>query len=367
MFRINRIKIFRRILILMILVVVAPIVTAQPDHLFTKNDFRDVLISCKDAEFSGKKATVEFKGSKYEAVYDGMGNLNKLDPEIPLGDFKVEYCYSVTETDGKSGVGMSYMSTLKNSMENFVFNYMICPDGELWFYADKPEKYTIPLPEKAYAREQCLSIKKGNAVNYVSVMRKDRSWFLVINTDTVKRITEPAYKSETDNSDIEVQAPLLNYQSNVLLHKGKQKLEFISSSQTFYAISTELDKVASLLKNLTGSYSLSPDCKAGSTSYVFDIQVEYIQEGFDHKVLISGITSQPRYYYLKKNNVTGSWYCDLNEKDVIVYGGNQYKIKILNFLPFPKFSKISFKLELREMADNGYYLFDCDYSGSRRE
>ncbi len=336
----------------------------QTDYLFSKPNFRDVLISCKDVEFLTNRTLVEFSGSKYEGYYDFMGNLNKLDRDIPLGDFKVTYTYSVKEGSENCMLGMTYLTQDKNSSTYFTFSFMLSQSGELHFFSGIPVKYEAPFAEKNFTIEPCPSLKKGFALNEVSVVRESRNWYLLVNTDTVKKVVEPAYKVPNSEQLSFNPAPLLHYNSNVLLRKGKQKLEFYKCSQTFYPISSEIEAISTLLVNLTGNYTLTPDCKTGSTSYCFNIRVIYEREGMDHKVLISGITVEPRHYYLRKDKVFNNWYCDMNENDVLVSNGEKYNIRRLYFYPSKHSSSISFNVQRREAKDGGVYLFDCDFRGS---
>lgn len=336
---------------------------AQSNLIFSKNNFKDVVSRGKNVTYDENNIILQCKSAKYEGLFDLFGNMNKISKTIPVGDFEVSYQYKTTETTQKSSLGMLYRTQHPTTKEFFTFSYLINQKGELFFYAEKHSSYKRLIPIKEYKKFLIPSYQKGEVKNNVMIQRKNRNWLLIINGDTIKNIMEPMYVNSSGTIKEEAPAPLDKFDSNVLLYQGKQRIIFYNCNQTFYAINEEFEKDIKQLEKLSGRYRVTPNCKEGNSSYVFDIEVTYKNDDFDHMVYLVGVTNQPKRYYLKKHTLSGVWYCDLNESDALIADGISYPIKKLYF--YTSSPRISFAIEKREIKDNTMYSINCDYTGNK--
>ncbi len=335
----------------------------QTNLVHSKNTFKDVVWSAENVSYDGSKSTVVVKSPKYAGLSHLYGNLNNINRNISVGDFKVKYEYLVTQADKKSNHGMLYRTYNQTTGEHFTLSYLINQNGELLFYAQKDNKRKPLIPLKEHEKLVVQSFKKGNEKNQIVIERKNRNWLLIINSDTIKNVIEPIYTNTSGSYKSEKRAPLLKFDSNVLIYSGKQTISFDNCYQAFYAINEEFEKDKKSLEEMAGVYLFKPKCKEGSSTYIFNVEVKYQNDGFEHMVHLSGVSNKPQLLYLKKHTVSGVWYCDLNDSDALIVNGETYPIKKLYF--YTSSPRITFEIHKSEIKNNAMYSIHCDYIGDK--
>jgi hypothetical protein len=336
--------------------------SAQDNLIFTKKNFADVVQPADEAETIGTTSTVWCRSDKYRGLYSLFGNLNKVNKDVAIGDFKVTYTYTTKTSKDNTALGLSYVTFNEPSSEFFMFSYMLTPSGDLKFFSGKGLKYFQPVPEKEFVSEPCAAVKTGGLPNTVSVERKGRQWTLVVNDQVVKQLQEPEYVKAPKSGSV---APLDRFTSNVLLVKGKQELEFKNCIQSFYALASDYNKDVEDLASVAGHYRLEPKCTEGGTNIIFDVEVRYFREGFHHKVNIAGINDKDKNFYLVKDDNNGRWYCNLDNNDVFVFKGKTYRIGKIYFNPGYSRPQLSVNMSRSSFEGSTEQRFSCVFEGSR--
>ncbi len=347
----------------MVLSMMVCLAYAQENLIFEKLNFKDVLCTAEDVYFIGNKATLNWTESKYSNLFSDFGNMNKINQDIPVGDFQICYDYTVIPDKKNAAVGMSYGTFYEESKEFFMFSYMLTTEGDILYYYKKAANYYTKVPENEFVTEKCAALNPSPLKNSVTIERKGRIWTLKVNAVVVKTIEEPAYGS----GDKQINEPggIFKAFSNVLLLKGKQEIEFSDCSQRFYVLQTDFDRDVKFLSNFTGNYSLKPHCSIGSAQNGFDISVRYLTENRRHMVAISGITSDTIKYCLTSDFYKKEWKCKLDKEDYVVIDNEKYEIKQFYFKQIDNSDQIMVGVELSnytvDYSTNAQYTFDCTF------
>jgi hypothetical protein len=355
----------KNIVALLYLCLVISDIQAQDNIILNKQNFKDVLNTAEDVQFLGSNATLNWTKKAYSNLFSSFGNLNKINDDIPIGDFQIGYNYSITSSKADASFGMTYATLNEKTKEFFMFSYMLSANGELKFYSNKGLTFTSLPAQKLFSTEKCPAIKLAPQKNSIIVSRNNRTWCLIINADTIKKIIESDYIYE--NKTISEPAPVTKSFSNIILLDGKQLIEFTNCSQKFYALQDDIEEDIKYLSCINGTYILKPICSTGNTKMFFNVSVNYFRDQMRHKVAITGITTTTQTHVLTWNISKKIWECVLSKDDYLEIGGEKYSIKQLYFKQIEGTDNIllSFKLSyyLANYSNNTEYTFDCDFKG----
>ena len=340
---------------------------AQNKVVYESEDLANILQPAKHKMILVGKAELNNEDNNFSRLFSVFGNLNLIKEDIPLGDFHVSYDYTVATNKKDAAIGMSYGTFNEQTEEFFTFSFMLTGQRELKYYFGKAKEFYSS--EKMFITEKCDALMPFPAKNNITIDRIGRKWSIIVNSDTVKTVVEPAYG--IGNNQINEPAPLMKPYSNLMLLKGKQEVVFTNSSQKFYLLQTEFSKAEEFLSTLYGNYVLKPECTIGSADKDVNVKVVYFSEGNLHRVCISGITSETKYYYLTFDSSTGMWKCKMDEPEYITSEGKKYEIKQIVFKKVENPDRILMGFQLTsyttDYSANTESGFNCVYTGFKED
>jgi hypothetical protein len=162
-------------------------------------------------------------------------------------------------------------------------------DGNLLYSRDAKvinEKHKLKYLPIKYISEPCKSLRPVGEVNAVEVLRKYKTWFVVVNKDTVKSLPDEAGYQFWD-SDISYMGPQTVEIDNVETNLYKDQFE---SDKTL----KEKIKRFEELTALNGQYQMiTKSCSKGSVGS-FKVDVKFIDSPYElYMCLITGLADTP--------------------------------------------------------------------------